>query len=241
MMAIRSGARAQFETEGIVLYVRDFGDSNRILEVLTPEAGLTRLVARGGRASRRRFGGALDLFVSLRMQCSSGGGDLLTLVAADVLDARYGIRSSLGSIGRASVLVECGRLLAVEEQPMRGLYEAVRDGLDSLVRGDTVAAAQSYPRILGASGVAPNVGKCSRCGALSPLSVALDVSLPGVLCAECVPRRPTVPASAFLGAQLAAADAGALEEMVVTWVEAHVGRKFRSRVLMNSQECTGCS
>ena len=82
------------EIEGVVLRVLDYADAHRILELLSPSHGRVTVFARGGRTSKRRFRGALDLFVTLRMQCRPSR-DAWTLVAADVLDARSRLRLKL--------------------------------------------------------------------------------------------------------------------------------------------------
>ena len=49
-------------TEAIVLHAFDYLETSRIMRLLTREAGVQSVLARGARSSRRRFGGAMDLF-----------------------------------------------------------------------------------------------------------------------------------------------------------------------------------
>jgi len=50
-------------TEAIVLHAFDYLETSRILRLMTRDAGVQSVIARGARSSRKRFGTSLDLFV----------------------------------------------------------------------------------------------------------------------------------------------------------------------------------
>ncbi|HSM92508.1 MAG TPA: DNA repair protein RecO, partial [Anaeromyxobacteraceae bacterium] len=56
---------SRLKVEGIVLRVVDYGESDRIVTLLTRERGKVGAYARGARASRRRFPGLLEPFTLL--------------------------------------------------------------------------------------------------------------------------------------------------------------------------------
>ncbi|MFN7531060.1 MAG: DNA repair protein RecO, partial [Gemmatimonas sp.] len=56
------------QTDAIVLHVADYLESSRILRLVTREAGVQSVVARGARSSRKRFGSAVDLFAEGQAQ-----------------------------------------------------------------------------------------------------------------------------------------------------------------------------
>src|SRR5690242_13998381 len=89
--------------DGVVLHMRPFGDSHRIIDVLTAEFGRLPLLARGARASRKRFGGILDVFAGLRLHIKRGRG-LWTLEAADVQNLRFDLRQDLERLQAAYAL-----------------------------------------------------------------------------------------------------------------------------------------
>ncbi|RYF11185.1 MAG: hypothetical protein EOO40_03775, partial [Deltaproteobacteria bacterium] len=64
--------KASRSLDGIVLHLAAFGEAHRLVEVLTPQEGRLTVVARGARASRRRFAGILELFGQLRLQVQGG-------------------------------------------------------------------------------------------------------------------------------------------------------------------------
>ncbi|MEO7366765.1 MAG: DNA repair protein RecO, partial [Gemmatimonadaceae bacterium] len=49
-------------TEAIVLHAFDYLETSRIIRLMTREAGVQSVLARGARSSRKRFGSAVDLF-----------------------------------------------------------------------------------------------------------------------------------------------------------------------------------
>ena len=51
-----------YQTEGIGLRRSDFGESDRLLTVLTPERGKIRLIAKGARKPSSRKSGHVELF-----------------------------------------------------------------------------------------------------------------------------------------------------------------------------------
>ena len=59
---------AALESEALILRSVDFGESDRILHLLVPEAGRLTAIAKGARRSVRRFAGTLDLFNHLRVR-----------------------------------------------------------------------------------------------------------------------------------------------------------------------------
>ena len=67
-------------TEAIVLHAFNYSESSRILRLATREAGVQSVLARGARASQRRFGSAVDLFAEGEVQYEvRTGRDLHTL------------------------------------------------------------------------------------------------------------------------------------------------------------------
>ncbi len=222
---------APLTLEGVVVRLRDYRESDRIVELMTAEEGRLPLIARGGRASRKRFVGALDLFVGLRVEALPRG-NLGDLKSAVILDARLGIRADLDRLWRASLLVECACALTPERQEAGRTYRTLVAALDAIARGELAAAAAAYPRFLDAAGLLPSLRECGRCGAQDrPLAPLL--SLDGVRCTTCAPGRGRIATEVVEvlrgGACGDQAVAAAVEECVAELIEAHIGRRLRSR------------
>src|SRR5690606_1208088 len=115
------------ESDALVLRVVDFGESDRIVALLTRDAGRLSAVARGARKSRRRFAGALQTGTLVRIGYREGRGDLAFLERAEVLDPFEGTRQQLGRVALCSAVVELLRELCPEHLVEPGLFEVAHD------------------------------------------------------------------------------------------------------------------
>ena len=217
--------------EGSVIHVRNYGESDRIVELMTLSHGRVSLFARGARKSRRRFSGALDLFVHLRVQARPRAG-IWGLDAADIVDVRLGIRKSLDTIRLASLMCNCVRELTAEDQDSPDFYELMKYGLDALARGDHLVAAHVLPGFIRAAGLLPDLERCTGCGGAFSGGAYADSQTGQCLCAACrtTGRRLQPSVLAVLqGERCPDADvAQGVERFVVSWIEAQTGRLLRS-------------
>ncbi|MBJ80676.1 MAG: DNA repair protein RecO [Myxococcales bacterium] len=148
--------------EGIVVGSRTFSESGRFIDVLTPAHGRISVVARGARASKKRFVGALDLFITLDMELRTKK-EPWNLEAAQIINPRLGIRSNLEAFKRAQIICDIVRSCSHEHIVIDGFYESVSTALDLLASGESVAAASLYPVLLKNVGVFPDIKDCTRC------------------------------------------------------------------------------
>jgi DNA repair protein RecO (recombination protein O) len=182
---------ALLATEAIVLHAFDYLESSRILRVVTRDAGVRSVLAKGARRSSRRFGSALDLFAQGSAQLyAKPGRDLDTLSGFDVTRARSELAADLGRFTGASAIAEL-TLRFGRDYADPALFDAVADGLDALASsapddtlGVTLASAW---RIIAELGFAPAVDVCGECHALLAEEATVMFSHPagGALCARC--------------------------------------------------------
>ncbi len=191
------------ELRGVVVHTTSFDESSRVVELLTAEEGRLACVARGARASKRRFAGGLDLFATLAVEVSPGG-NLWRLERAGVVDPRVGIRSSLEAFERAGRITECARALTNAHQRSTEQLSALEAGLDACARGDLESAITAYPRLLTAAGIMPDEE--------------------GLTCA------PEVLAALLSGDAPTPGIADSVEVLAMKWIEHHVGHPLKTRV-----------
>jgi len=192
-------------TEAIVLHAFDYLESSRILRLVTRDAGVRSVLARGAKRSRKRFGAALDLYAegTAELQMKTGR-DLDTLSGFDVVRARPQLAAQLSRFTAASTVAELTLRFARDDADPT-LYDAVGGALDEIssagedrVRDVALAAAW---RILAALGVAPTIDACADCHAAIDDESPAMFSHPsgGSLCARCAHLSRagrTLPASA---------------------------------------------
>lgn len=223
--------KSSVELTGVVLGTRDFSDSHRIVEVLTAEEGRLSLLARGARASKKRFAGALDVFATLRMQVTPSK-NLWTLNAVDIVDARLGLRSDFDAIMRASRLTELARALTPEHQTSLDILNVLIEALDRVAEGQLASAASAYPAFLAAAGVLPPVAHCVACSSTDRDGYILDR---GFVCQRCgtgPTRLSDAVRRVWAGERCRDLEvANDVEESVLTYSESALGLHFKSRGL----------
>jgi DNA repair protein RecO (recombination protein O) len=178
-------------TDAIVLHAFDYLETSRILRLLTREAGVQSVLARGARNSRKRFGGALDLFAEgeVEMQLKPGR-DLHTLSTFDARVGRGALGESLPRFTAAAALAECV-LRVVHDESAPAVYDVVSAGLDKIAAASGAAAGAAGMGTLwglvAAVGFAPTIDACANCHAV--VSADEDASFSnvagGVLCHRC--------------------------------------------------------
>jgi DNA repair protein RecO (recombination protein O) len=157
-------------TDALVLRVVDYGESDRIVTLLTREEGRLGGLARGARKSRKRFAGSLQPGVHVRVELRPGRGELFHLDRAEILDAFEGTLTDLRRMALASGVVELLRELCPELEPDPSTFDA---GLGALAR-----IAREPPReerllafhvhLLGRLGLAPVLEACVATGVKVP-------------------------------------------------------------------------
>jgi len=192
-------------TDAVVLHGFDYLESSRIIRLATRDAGLQSVIARGARASRRRFGSGLDLFASgtAHLQVHPGR-ELQQLVGFDLTSARGALAADLERFAATSAIAEIVLRFAGGAESGE-LFAQLTHALDALEaappsRARDVGVAGAW-RLVVALGFAPALDRCSVCHA--PISdeaaVVFTRSAGGAACAACAasaPRGRPLPAEA---------------------------------------------
>jgi DNA repair protein RecO (recombination protein O) len=178
-------------TDAVVLHSFDYLESSRILRLVTRDAGVRSVLARGARRSKQRFGSALDLYAqgSAELHIKTGR-ELDTLGAFEVMRSRPQLGTQLARFTGASAIAELTlRFAGDAAEP--GLFDAVVSAFDAIgaapperTRDVTLGAAW---RVLYELGVAPTIDNCAECHAIIDPDVAAMFSHPsgGSLCSRC--------------------------------------------------------
>ena len=178
-------------TEAIVLHAFDYLESSRILRLVTREAGVRSVLARGARRSRKRFGTSLDLYVQGVAELHvKPGRELDTLAAFDVSRARPELADQLSRFTGASAVAEL-TLRFVRDAADPALFAAVAEALDAIAGAPAGGAREATLagswRLLAELGVAPAVDSCAECRAAISGEANAMFSHPagGALCPRC--------------------------------------------------------
>ena len=112
----------QQRTTAIVLTRVDYGEADRIVTVLTPDAGKLSLIAKGVRRVKSKLAGGIELFSTSEITYIPGRGSVSTLVSSRLV-RHYG--RIVQDIDRTMLGYELMKLLhkVTEDEPERDYYE----------------------------------------------------------------------------------------------------------------------
>lgn len=175
-----------YRDEGIVLRTQKLGETDRIITLLTREHGLIRAVAKGVRRTSSRFGGRLEPFCIVELQCYEGR-TLDTITQAESV-AMYGpaISADIDKYFAANTMVETAERLATHDAP-GSQYHLLYGALRSLAqdRAPRELVRDGYLlRALGLAGWAPGLDRCVVCGVPGPHQHVM-IGVGGAVCASC--------------------------------------------------------
>jgi DNA repair protein RecO (recombination protein O) len=186
---------AAIHTEALVLRAVDFGESDRIVHLLTPHTGRIAAIAKGARRSRRRFPGTLDFFNRLRVQLERRPRSSLARLEHAALERVYPrLRTETPRFALGCYLLELLDRLAPEggaASDRARLFGFAVGAFETLDRQppDLQLRILLELRALEALGLRPELRCCVRCGEpIGSPEAAFHVPDGGPLCAGC--RRP---------------------------------------------------
>lgn len=222
-------------TKALVARVVDYGESDRVCTLLTQGFGKISVLAKSARKSRRRFGGALSLFVLGEATLGQHSrGDLFTLERFDsVEDLGPSILSDLVKVAHGSYMVELVRELwpAGQQEPrlFHFLWQALK-ALANFPSSKTLLRAFEL-QVLALAGLVPNFEHCVCCGE-KPVEGALgfNVDQGGVVCSHCGPH--ILPLSKDALQQLRKLQGISLEDAAQTNLEPDIASRLRDLMLM---------
>jgi len=180
----------RYVDEALVLSTLDYGESDRLVTLLTREHGKLTAFAAGARKSKRRFAGALEPYMRLSVQLVETRGSTVRLDSADIVAGYYGARSDLALIARALYAVELCRELTREHEPHSELFELLEDylrRLDAKEAGPTSLLAFELAALANA-GLMPRFDTCALCGNPPGERPRFDQAHGGAVCEPCSGR-----------------------------------------------------
>lgn len=183
--------------EALILRTYTLGEADRIVVFLTREWGKKRGVAKAARASRRRFGGALEPFTRVRVAfLERETRELVHLTRADVLSSPLAAATAEPQVlGHAAYFAELLDAWAPENDPNEPLFRLGSAVLEALIAGVPVDRVARYFEywVLRLQGVYPPLTACPRCGGpLAARGAALDRGRLRFCCRDCL-SGPQVP------------------------------------------------
>lgn len=177
--------------DAVVLQAFAYGETSKILRLLTRTHGVQSVIAKGALRPKSRFGGVLEPFTegsaSFYYRQSR---ELQTLSGFDLQNAQQSLGRDLLRFGGASLIAELV-IRTASEEPQPGFFEAVREALHRIRDADAAAVeaellAQVW-RIVGLLGFEPALDTCIVCDRVlvADEDVSFDYAAGGARCTTC--------------------------------------------------------
>lgn len=244
--------RPLYRDDALVLRVQRLGEADRIITLLTRRHGRVRAVAKGVRKTSSRFGGRLEPFGLVDVQCSEGSSlDTVTQVEGKDLFARAFLEDYPRYTAANAIAETAERLTPVEREPALRLYLLTVGAMRALAqreRATTLVLDAYLLRAMAHAGWAPALRNCAVCANPGPHR-AFSIPAGGLVCPNCRPPGAAHPTqasldlmNALLEGDWAVADAsdvkvrGESSGFVAAHLQWHLERGLRSLPLVDRRE-----
>lgn len=170
-----------YRDTGVVLSAIPLGEADRIITLFTLNHGRIRVVAKGARKTKSRFGGRLNQFSVLDLQLYAG--KTFDGISQTELIERFPVLSTdFVRFQAASSMAESIQRLTIERDRSVRLFMLVRAGLQALQAG--VAPRRSALAVLARAssiqGAHPVLSNCAECGDEKPKAISFRAG--GAVC-----------------------------------------------------------
>lgn len=187
---------ALVSTDAIILQVFRYGETSKILKLLTRDAGVQSVIAKGAANPKAKYGGILEPFTEgVASFYFRENRELHTLGSFDLRRSRQALGADLIRFGGASLIAELILRAGIEE-PDADLYDAVSNMLDRIGAASSEAVESTVLgetwALIALLGFAPALDSCIHCGRVleEAEEVTFDHAAGGVRCADCAAGMP---------------------------------------------------
>ena len=171
-------------TQALVLREVQYKESDKILTVLTREAGKVTVKARGCRRKGSRMAAACQLLAYSEMTLYEKGRWTM-LDAADTIELFDGLRQDLTALSLAAYFAELTEAVSDGSGDVLPLLLNALYALSALKKPPQLVKPAFQFRLMALAGYEPMADGCALCGAPEPENPMLDVVHGVVHCGKC--------------------------------------------------------
>ena len=178
--------------EGIVIGEKDYGDTSKILTILTKKYGIITVISKGCKNIKSPLRSVSSKLIYGNFHMKYKENKMSTLQTVDVIDRFKNLCTDLKSISYASLLIELSSQVA-KQNNSDNIYDIlisslkkIDEGYDAMIISDI--ASLKYLEYLG---VMPMIDCCSICGSTKGIQT-LSSDAGGYVCTKCRTNEPIV-------------------------------------------------
>ncbi len=162
----RSLTQRYLETKAFIVRSTDYGEADRILQILTLHDGKLSVLAKAARKSRRRFGAALSPYTAISVRIQTRPNGLWLLTDATVAESFPRLAASLSRMALAGYFTELARETVPERKPEPEIFDLLQSAcrlLDRIKPNKALVRAFEL-NLLHRLGLTPQLTRCQAAG-----------------------------------------------------------------------------
>ena len=172
--------------EGIVISEKDYGETSKIINVLTKDKGIVGIMCKGAKTMKSPFRSVTGKLTYGYFNIYYKKDKLSTLISVDIINSFKNIKKDIEKISYASFLLELAE--QVNKQSLSNeIYSLLIDGIIKIDEGfDPLVITNIIElKYLDFLGVMPIINGCSVCGRTNSIAT-LSSSKGGYICNNCL-------------------------------------------------------
>ena len=172
------------KVEGIVINEKAYGETSKIINVITKEYGIIGIIAKGARTLKSEFRVSTAKLSYAYFNIIYKEGKLSTLVSADIINPFKSIIKDIKKISYAVYILELSE--QVVKQTNQNIFDLMLSGLIKINEGYDPLIIMNIIELkyLDYLGVMPVLDRCSVCGSTNNI-VTLSSDKGGYVCKNC--------------------------------------------------------
>lgn len=176
---------AQYQTEVIVLAVRDWGDADKMVTLFSREYGKIIAFANGARRPKSPLAGGMQLFTHLEVTLSPGK-NCDSVKQCEIKHAFRQLQEDFNCMAYGSFIAELTSELCPERQPEPHVFDLLLEVFQILtIRNPRMVALAWAWQLLSITGYYPDLKHCTTCGQAIQFPAYFKVASGGCVCSGC--------------------------------------------------------
>lgn len=176
---------AHYQTEAILLTVRDWGEADRVVTLFSREYGKLVAMAYGARYPKSKLAGCIQPFTHLDVDILSGKS-MDTIKQCEIKNSFRKIREDLHRMAYGAFIAEITAELCPERQAEPLIFDLLTDLFRIITeRNPRLVALAGAWQLLSLCGYYPEYGKCVICGKKLIFPAYFDAGSGGGVCTQC--------------------------------------------------------
>lgn len=175
------------KTKGLILKQTSYGESGKILTVLTEEYGIISVNARGVRRYKSRQSAAAQVFCYNEFVLFASKG-FYSLMSADIIESFYNLRNNIDGLSLASYLADITYTAMQPSNPDKTVLQMLLNSLYAISEGcyslDKIKCVYEI-RLISQAGFMPQLKQCGVCEGKENIE-SFSISLNSIICKSCI-------------------------------------------------------